>query len=96
VNNVFYLPNHTQALVLGGAAQKAEPNLRIIRLIKELDQAQRLATPEEQELLDKKLQKSVKTILSGGLTLATSRRSDRSQWVESYSQTNPLCCGCRQ
>lgn len=51
MKNVFYFPNHTQVLVLGGAAQKAETNLRIIRLIKELEKEQRLATLEEQELL---------------------------------------------
>jgi N12 class adenine-specific DNA methylase len=51
VTEPFYFSPHTETLHLGGAAQKAENNLRGIRLIKQLDEEGRSATPDEQNLL---------------------------------------------
>lgn len=47
----FYFSPHIETLHLGGDAQKAENNLRVIRLIKQLDEEGRSATPDEQTLL---------------------------------------------
>lgn len=47
----FYFSPHIETLHLGGDAQKAENNLRVIRLIKQLDEEGRIATPDEQTLL---------------------------------------------
>lgn len=51
MTNTFFFPPDMEALPLGGDAQKAENNLRIIRLIKQLDEEGRSATSEEQTLL---------------------------------------------
>lgn len=47
----FYFSPHIETLHLGGDAQKAENNLRVIRLIKQLDEEGRSAIPDEQTLL---------------------------------------------
>lgn len=47
----FYFSPHIETLHLGGDAQKAENNLRVIRLIKQLDEEGRSATPDERTLL---------------------------------------------
>ncbi len=51
MNNTFYFPPHMETLYLGGDGQKAENNLGVIRLLKQLDEAGRSATPDEQSLL---------------------------------------------
>jgi len=51
VTEPFYFSPHIENLYLGGDAQKAENNLRVIRLIKQFDEEGRSATPDEQNLL---------------------------------------------
>ena len=47
----FHFSPHIETLHLGGEAQKSETNLRVIHLIKQLDEEGRTATTEEQKLL---------------------------------------------
>jgi len=51
VTSTFYFSPHIETLHLGGDAQKAGNNLRVIQLIKQLEEEGRNATPEEQTLL---------------------------------------------
>ena len=61
----------------GGPKAKFKANIEAIRLLKELEQEQRLATPEEQEVLSR-------YVGWGGIPLAFEERN--SAWAEEYTQ----------
>ena len=61
----------------GGPKAKFKANMEAIRLLKELEQEQRLATPEEQEVLSR-------YVGWGGIPQAFEERN--SAWVEEYTQ----------
>ena len=61
----------------GGLKAKFKANMEAIRLLKELEQEQRLATPEEQEVLSR-------YVGWGGIPQAFEERN--SAWVEEYTQ----------
>ena len=61
----------------GGPKAKFKANMEAIRLLKELEQDQRLATPEEQEVLSR-------YVGWGGIPQAFEERN--SAWVEEYTQ----------